>query len=168
MSYANHSVNVEKVDETALFGVHKLLARTRNVSAGEKKPVIGMYIINFDVKVLMLIGSWLQLPGSNSARMIASMGYDFILVDTEHGDIDDGEMHRLVAAIGNQGCSPIVRIPAPENFLVKRALDTGGEYSPIINRKPKLTPFNSTWTLMPHDVHGCKSFLSKQSPRLTM
>ncbi len=36
-------------------------------------------------------------------------------------------MHRLVAAIGKEDCSPIVRIPAPENFLIKRALDTGGE-----------------------------------------
>ncbi|GFZ51566.1 hypothetical protein JCM24511_09333 [Saitozyma sp. JCM 24511] len=110
MSYANLAANVENVDEGALFGLHKLLARTRDVPAGEKKPVVG---------------SWMQLPGANLARMIASMGFDFVLVDAEHGDIDDGEMHRLVAAIGNQGCSPIVRIPAPENFIVKRALDTG-------------------------------------------
>lgn len=34
-------------------------------------------------------------------------------------------MHASVAAIASQGCSPIVRIPAPESFLVKRALDTG-------------------------------------------
>ncbi|WVQ78501.1 hypothetical protein IAT38_000587 [Cryptococcus sp. DSM 104549] len=111
MSYANHAVNLEKADDSALFGLHKLLARTKNVPQGEsKKPVVG---------------SWMQLPGANLARMIASMGFDFVLVDAEHGDIDDGEMHRLVAAIGNQGCSPIVRIPAPENFIVKRALDTG-------------------------------------------
>lgn len=41
MSYANLAANVENVDEGALFGIHKLLARTRDVPAGEKKPVVG-------------------------------------------------------------------------------------------------------------------------------
>jgi hypothetical protein len=41
MSYANLSANVEKVDEGALLGRHKLLARTRDVPAGLKKPVVG-------------------------------------------------------------------------------------------------------------------------------
>lgn len=99
----------------------------------------------------------MQLPGANLARMIASMGFDFVLVDAasprtavdstmslpasrvqEHGDIDDGEMHRLVAAIGNQGCSPIVRIPAPENFIVKRALDTGGEPNALLEERSSI------------------------------
>ncbi|KAM0751793.1 Phosphoenolpyruvate/pyruvate domain-containing protein [Meredithblackwellia eburnea MCA 4105] len=66
-----------------------------------------------------------MLPGANLARMVASFGYDFVLVDCEHGNIEDGEMHATVAAIASQGCSPIVRIPGPENFFVKRALDTG-------------------------------------------
>jgi 4-hydroxy-2-oxoheptanedioate aldolase len=74
----------------------------------------------------------------------------------EHGDIDDGEMHRLVAAIGNQGCSPIVRIPAPENFIVKRALDTGGEPTHHLaggeRSSTLLPPSFSSWPSMPHDV----------------
>lgn len=37
-------------------------------------------------------------------------------------------MHASAAAIAAQGCSPIIRIPAPENWLVKRALDTGGMF----------------------------------------
>ncbi len=58
--------------------------------------------------------------------MTANQGFDFILIDAEHGDISDAEMHNQVAAIGAiDGCSPMVRIPAPEQFLVKRALDTG-------------------------------------------
>ncbi len=67
-----------------------------------------------------------MLPGSNLARMTAAAGYDFILVDCEHGNIDDAMMHEQVAAIGAvPGCSPIVRIAGPEIHLVKRALDTG-------------------------------------------
>ncbi|EIM79636.1 Phosphoenolpyruvate/pyruvate domain-containing protein [Stereum hirsutum FP-91666 SS1] len=66
-----------------------------------------------------------MLPGANLARMLAQMGFDFVLIDCEHGDISDSAMHASAAAIAAQGCSPIIRIPAPENWLVKRALDTG-------------------------------------------
>jgi len=72
-----------------------------------------------------VVGSWLMLPGASLARMVAQMGFDFILVDCEHGNIADAEMHASVGAIAAQGVSPIVRIAAPENHLVKRALDTG-------------------------------------------
>ncbi|KAJ9092575.1 hypothetical protein QFC19_008683 [Naganishia cerealis] len=115
MSYASHSVATAVIDRSKpfLFGMHKLLAeRTKNLAPGvSKKP---------------LIGQWSMLPGANLARMIASQGFDFILVDCEHGNISDSEMHTVVSAIGNTpGCSPMIRIPAPELFLVKRALDTG-------------------------------------------
>ena len=33
-------------------------------------------------------GAWQMLPGSNQARTIARCGFDWICVDTEHGNID--------------------------------------------------------------------------------
>lgn len=32
-------------------------------------------------------GAWQMLPGANHARMMARSGFDWILVDTEHGNI---------------------------------------------------------------------------------
>ncbi|KAJ3922686.1 Pyruvate/Phosphoenolpyruvate kinase-like domain-containing protein, partial [Lentinula edodes] len=49
----------------------------------------------------------------------------FVLVDCEHGNLADADMHASVGAIAAQGVSPMVRIPAPENWIVKRTLDTG-------------------------------------------
>lgn len=66
-----------------------------------------------------------MLPGANHARFMARTGYDWILVDTEHGNIADWQMHEAVAAIAAEGVSPIVRIAANEGWMVKRALDTG-------------------------------------------
>lgn len=51
-----------------------------------------------------------------------------MIVDTEHGNIADDEMHITVGMVASQGVSPMVRIPAPENWIVKRTLDTGGQY----------------------------------------
>lgn len=33
-------------------------------------------------------GAWQMLPGTNHSRTIARCGYDWITVDTEHGNID--------------------------------------------------------------------------------
>ncbi|CAO2650325.1 Nn.00g016170.m01.CDS01 [Neocucurbitaria sp. VM-36] len=66
-----------------------------------------------------------MLPGTNHARAIARSGVDWVCVDMEHGNIDDGEMHEAVVAIAKEGVSPIVRIAANEAWMVKRALDAG-------------------------------------------
>ncbi|MCJ1292896.1 hypothetical protein MMC34_004449 [Xylographa carneopallida] len=73
----------------------------------------------------LTFGAWQMLPGSNHSRTIAKCGFDWICVDTEHGNIDDAAMHEAVAAIAGCGVSPIVRIPANEGWMVKRALDSG-------------------------------------------
>ncbi|KAF2274531.1 Phosphoenolpyruvate/pyruvate domain-containing protein [Westerdykella ornata] len=70
-------------------------------------------------------GAWQMLPGTNISRAIARSGVDWICVDCEHGNIDDGQMHEAVAAIAATGVSPIVRIAANEAWMVKRALDAG-------------------------------------------
>lgn len=70
-------------------------------------------------------GGWQMLPGTNHSRAIARSGVDWICVDGEHGNIADNQMHEAVAAIAACGVSPIVRIPANEAWMVKRALDSG-------------------------------------------
>ncbi|KAF8475659.1 hypothetical protein BDZ91DRAFT_188365 [Kalaharituber pfeilii] len=67
-------------------------------------------------------GAWQMLPGRNVSRALCRPGYDWVLVDTEHGNIDDGAMHEAVAAVASMGtASPIVRIAAAEGWMVKRA-----------------------------------------------
>ncbi|GAW08094.1 Phosphoenolpyruvate pyruvate domain-containing protein [Lentinula edodes] len=103
MSYKS-SLDVPSIE--TLLGLQKVMADARN----PRRPVVG---------------SWLMLPGASLARMVAQMGYDFVLVDCEHGNLADADMHASVGAIAAQGVSPMVRIPAPENWIVKRTLDTG-------------------------------------------
>ncbi|TFK97123.1 Phosphoenolpyruvate/pyruvate domain-containing protein [Pterulicium gracile] len=76
-----------------------------------------------------------MFPGASLARSVAQQGFDFILVDTEHGNIDDAAMHAAVQAIAAENVASIIRIAAPENWMVKRALDTGahGILCPMMN-----------------------------------
>ncbi|KAM0242656.1 hypothetical protein ACHAPO_001078 [Fusarium lateritium] len=70
-------------------------------------------------------GAWQMLPGANISRTLARSGVDWVLVDCEHGNIDDGTMHDAVPAIAALGVSPIVRLPDMQGWMVKRALDSG-------------------------------------------
>ncbi|PNP43734.1 hypothetical protein TGAMA5MH_04015 [Trichoderma gamsii] len=70
-------------------------------------------------------GGWQMIPGAAPARILAQSGVDWVLVDCEHGSLDDHAMHESVPAIAALGVSPIVRIPGMEPWMVKRALDSG-------------------------------------------
>ncbi|KAH8171127.1 hpcH/HpaI aldolase/citrate lyase family protein [Sarocladium implicatum] len=71
------------------------------------------------------IGQWLMFPGYTLAKTVAGLGMDWILVDCEHGNIDDSAMYQSVGAIASSGVSPMVRIPASEPWMFKRVLDAG-------------------------------------------
>ncbi|KAI9051035.1 hypothetical protein LZ554_005143 [Drepanopeziza brunnea f. sp. 'monogermtubi'] len=79
----------------------------------------------FDAAKGPSMGCWQMFPGSNVSRTLARTGVDWVLVDCEHGNMDDAAMHEAVPAIAACGVSPIVRIPDNQGFMVKRALDSG-------------------------------------------
>lgn len=66
------------------------------------------------------IGVWQTLPGQNVSRILArTPGVDWVLVDCEHGNIDDAAMHEAVPAIASCGVSPIVRLPDMQGWMIK-------------------------------------------------
>ncbi|KAI0136343.1 HpcH/HpaI aldolase/citrate lyase family protein [Xylariales sp. AK1849] len=72
------------------------------------------------------LGLWQTLPGANVSRTLArAPGVDWVLVDCEHGNIDDAAMHDAVPAIASCGVSPLVRLPDMQGWMIKRALDAG-------------------------------------------
>ncbi|KAJ7468456.1 Phosphoenolpyruvate/pyruvate domain-containing protein [Mycena latifolia] len=71
-------------------------------------------------------GAWLTLPSTAIARTIAlTKGVSWILIDAEHGLITDHHYYDLTNAVAAGGVSPLIRIPADEPWMIKRALDSG-------------------------------------------
>ncbi|KAG5925754.1 hypothetical protein E4U42_003994 [Claviceps africana] len=71
------------------------------------------------------MGMWQMLPGANVSRLLARSGVDWVMVDCEHGNIDDGAMHEAIPAIAALGVTPLVRLPDLQSWMIKRALDAG-------------------------------------------
>ena len=70
-------------------------------------------------------GTFLNLGSSLSAELAAAKGFDWLLVDTEHGAGDFADMVRQLQAIGGWPVSPIVRVLWNDAQLIKRTLDAG-------------------------------------------
>ncbi|WAO92394.1 HpcH-HpaI domain-containing protein [Fusarium falciforme] len=81
------------------------------------------------------IMTFLGLPSSRTAQLVASTDLDGIIIDCEHGHISDDSMHNSITAISSQGVSPLVRIRMTHADLIKRALDAGahGIVVPMVN-----------------------------------
>ncbi|KAK5120784.1 hypothetical protein LTR85_005850 [Meristemomyces frigidus] len=83
------------------------------------------------------IATFMTLKSSKASQIIVNTGVDFkaILIDCEHGNIGDSDMHDMVTAVAGSGVSPLIRVRGAEGPLIKRALDTGahGILVPMIN-----------------------------------
>lgn len=68
-----------------------------------------------------------SLTNPVTAGMQASLPYDFVFICNEHMPIDRSETGMMCQFYSARGISPIVRVPAPEPWLVATALDGGAE-----------------------------------------
>ncbi|MEO8972018.1 MAG: aldolase/citrate lyase family protein [Ktedonobacteraceae bacterium] len=84
------------------------------------------------------LGAWLSLPSIPSARIMARLGFDWLVVDMEHTAHNAVLMADMVATIADAGTSaPIVRIPTNSVEWFKWALDAGawGVVVPMVNTR---------------------------------
>ena len=77
------------------------------------------------------LGAWLAANSPIVAEAFALAGYDFVIVDHEHGPGDFvGAMNQLMALRSGGGAnapSPVIRVPWHDPVYIKRALDIGME-----------------------------------------
>ncbi len=84
------------------------------------------------------LGAWLLLPSVSSARIMARLGFDWLVVDMEHSAQNPVLMGDMVATIADAGtCAPIVRVPYNSVEWFKWALDAGawGIVVPMVNTR---------------------------------
>lgn len=73
----------------------------------------------------LLLGLWLGLGETFSAEICAGAGYDWLLIDGEHGPNDLRSFLAQLQAIAPYISQPIVRPPQGDHVLIKQLLETG-------------------------------------------
>lgn len=72
-----------------------------------------------------LIGCWLALANPYTAELCATAGFDWLLIDNEHGPNDLRSTLAQLQAVAPYSSHPIVRPPVGDVNLIKQLLDTG-------------------------------------------
>ena len=82
-----------------------------------------------------MFGTFLNLGSSLSAEVAASKGFDWLLIDTEHGAGGYETLIRQLQAVAGSTSCPIVRVEWNDAVAIKRTLDAGaaGVMVPFIN-----------------------------------
>lgn len=73
----------------------------------------------------MQIGLWLNLGDATSAEVAGQAGYDWCLVDGEHGPYDPTAILSQLRALAGTPAQPVVRVPIGEDWVIKQVLDLG-------------------------------------------
>ncbi|HOQ26270.1 MAG TPA: aldolase/citrate lyase family protein, partial [Methanomassiliicoccaceae archaeon] len=69
------------------------------------------------------LGLWVALASPYAAEVVSASGYDWLLIDGEHGPNDIPLLSAQVQAVMRSGAHPMVRLPCGEAWMIKQILD---------------------------------------------
>jgi 4-hydroxy-2-oxoheptanedioate aldolase len=69
------------------------------------------------------LGAIATIPSAASVQVMARSGLDFIIIDMEHGPVDNGTAHAMIAATSGSPVVPLFRVVALSTAHAKVPLD---------------------------------------------
>ena len=83
------------------------------------------------------IGGWLSLANTHTAELMANAGFDWVVVDMQHGLVDYGDLRHMLPAISTTATTPLVRVSWNRPSEIMKALDAGamGVIVPLVNSR---------------------------------
>ncbi|MEV7342691.1 aldolase/citrate lyase family protein [Streptomyces sp. NPDC093544] len=81
------------------------------------------------------LGLWSCVGSTLLAEVAGRAGMDWVLFDTQHGAVSDGDLLACIQAVELGGSAPLVRVGANDPRLIMRALDLGaaGVVVPLVS-----------------------------------
>jgi 4-hydroxy-2-oxoheptanedioate aldolase len=81
-----------------------------------------------------ILGLFVQSPSPDTVEMAAAAGFDYVIIDEEHGSFGMTETVAMIRAAEASGVCPIVRVPDHGAANLRRAAEAGalGVYVPDI------------------------------------
>ena len=103
-----------------------------------------------------LHGCWLNLGSSLTAEIAGLAGFDWVLVDMEHGMGNEQDLMHQLQAIRATPAAPLVRVESHASQRIHRVLDLGAEgvMCPRINNLDEAREAVSGWRYPPEGKRG--------------
>jgi 4-hydroxy-2-oxoheptanedioate aldolase len=104
-----------------------------------------------------IVGIWQQFPLTMVSRLLARMGWDWVVLDMQHGSLNFETAYECIHTLASCGTTPIVRTSIGATSEVQRALDLGaqGVVVPMVNSAAEARAMAAAAKYPPL---GCRSF----------
>jgi len=101
-------------------------------------------------------GFWLMSGDPYIAQQAAASGPDLVLIDTQHGLIDERSMTAQVGSVRLGGSVPVVRVSRNDFTVIGRALDVGafGVVVPMVNDAAEAAAAVAACKFPPHGIRS--------------
>ncbi|WP_455285529.1 HpcH/HpaI aldolase family protein [[Eubacterium] cellulosolvens] len=82
-------------------------------------------------------GTWVSIGNPDVAEILANLGFDWLVFDTEHGPLSIETVESMIQATSGTDVVPLIRVGGNDMILIKRALDIGayGVVVPLVNNR---------------------------------
>jgi 2-keto-3-deoxy-L-rhamnonate aldolase RhmA len=104
----------------------------------------------------LLKGVWLSSGSCVAADMAAEAGFDWAMLDMEHGMNDLSDTLRLIQLLTRGNCLPFVRVPSYQSDAITRLLDCGaaGVMAPQVRTPSEAQAFTDSLRYPPVGTRG--------------
>ncbi len=111
------------------------------------------------------IGLWLGLADPYAAELCATAGFDWLLIDGEHGPNDLRSMLGALQAVAPYPSHPVLRIPHGDATLIKQVLEIGATtlLVPMVENAEQARALVAATRYPPHGMRGVGSGLARSS-----
>ena len=94
-------------------------------------------------KNIPIINTWLAIPSSFSAEVMANQGWDSVTIDMQHGLIDYSNAVNMLQAISTTNTIPLARVNWNEPGQIMKILDAGsyGIICPMVSNRKEAENF---------------------------
>ena len=104
-------------------------------------------------------GVWLSAGSHVAAEIAAAAGFDWALLDLEHGLGGEADILHQIQVLSRTDCAVVVRVPISTSDAIKRALDYGasGVMAPMVDSAEQAAAFVRALRYPPAGIRGLTS-----------
>lgn len=112
-----------------------------------------------------VFGCWVGLGDPFSAELMGTAGFDWLVIDGEHGPNDLRSILAQLQVLEASDSHPVVRVPVGETYLLKQVLDAGAQtvLVPMVESADQARQLVRDVTYPPHGDRGVGYALSRAS-----
>ena len=111
------------------------------------------------------IGLWLDMGEAITAEIAGTSGFDWLVIDGEHGPNDLRSIIDQLRALATSPAEPVVRVPVGESWMIKQLLDAGARtlLVPMVDSAAQAEGLVSAMHYPPRGIRGMGAAVARAS-----